>query len=204
MGKPIQWGGCARFEQVISSDLLQSMERGGCAMILFGLETASEKMIEFMVKGTRLEDMSRILHQSHAAGIWNHTFFFFGFPGETLDDAQATVNFLYEHKQVINSAALGTFLMERYSPAHRFPNAYKVKRIVEEPDKDLAIYFDYEVTEGIDAALADRVMDRFMETLPDKTYPAVLRQRRLSLHLRLSPQRAAGGAAAVVGAGRTD
>ncbi len=170
-GKPIQWGGCARFEQVISSDLLQRMARGGCAMILFGLETASEKMIEFMVKGTQLEDMSRILHESHEAGIWNHTFFFFGFPGETLEDAQETVNFLYEHKQAINSAALGTFLMERYSPAHRFPNAYKVKRIVEEADKDLAIYFDYEVTEGIDAALADRVMERFMDTLPDKAYP---------------------------------
>ena len=170
-GKPIQWGGCARFEQVISSDLLQSMARGGCAMILFGLETASEKMIEFMVKGTQLEDMSRILQESHDAGIWNHTFFFFGFPGETLEDAQATVNFLYEHKQAINSAALGTFLMERYSPAHRFPSAYKVKRIVEEADKDLAIYFDYEVTEGIDAALAERVMDRFMDTLPDKAYP---------------------------------
>ena len=32
--------------------------------------------------------MSRILQESNDAGIWNHTFFFFGFPGETLEDAQ--------------------------------------------------------------------------------------------------------------------
>jgi hypothetical protein len=115
--------------------------------------------------------MSRILHESHDAGIWNHTFFFFGFPGETINDAQETVNFLYEHKQLINSAALGTFLMERYSPAHRFPSSFKVKRIVEEPEKDLAIYFDYEVEEGMDAQMAELVMDRFMDTLPDKSYP---------------------------------
>jgi radical SAM superfamily enzyme YgiQ (UPF0313 family) len=170
-GTPIQWGGCVRFEKVISADLLQSMQRGGCSMVLFGLETASEKVIQMMVKGTELDDMSRILHESHAAGIWNHTFFFFGFPGETLEDAQETVNFLYDHKQFINSAALGTFLMERYSPAHRFPGAYKVKRIIEEPDKDLAIYFDYEVEEGLDAAMADRIMERFTDTLPDKRYP---------------------------------
>ena len=54
--------------------------------------------------------MRRILRESTAAGIWNHTFFF-GFPGETLDDAQQTVNFLYEHKQHIHSAGFGTFLL---------------------------------------------------------------------------------------------
>ncbi len=127
LGKPMQWGGCVRFEKVISGELLDSMARGGCSMILFGLESASEQIMQAMVKGTELEHMSRILHESHDAGIWNHTFFFFGFPGETLDDAQETVNFLYEHKQLINSAALGTFLMERDSPAHRFPSTYKVK-----------------------------------------------------------------------------
>lgn len=171
LGTPILWGGCVRFEKVISGELLERMHRGGCRMILFGLETASEAMIRLMVKGTALDDMSRILHESHASGIWNHTFFFFGFPGETLQDAQETVNFLYKHKEFINSAAMGTFLMERYSPAHQFPQAYKVKRIIDEPHKDLAIYFDYEVTEGMDAKTADLVMERFMDTLPDKLYP---------------------------------
>jgi radical SAM superfamily enzyme YgiQ (UPF0313 family) len=170
-GNPVKWGGCVRFEKVISGDLLQNMARGGCSMLLFGLESASEPVIQFMVKGTELEHMSRILHESSAAGIWNHAFFFFGFPGETLDDAQRTVNFLYEHKPLINSAALGTFLMERDSPAHRFPSAYKVRRIIEEPDKDLAIYFDYEVTEGLDARMADLIMERFTDTLPDKLSP---------------------------------
>ena len=171
LGTPVQWGGCVRFEKVISGDLLQSMARGGCRMILFGLESASEQVIQFMVKGTELEHMSRILFEGNEAGIWNHTFFFFGFPGETLEDAQETVDFLYAHKQVINSAALGTFLMERYSPAHRFPGAYRVKRVIEEPDKDLAIYFDYEVEEGLDANMAELIMERFMDTLPDKSYP---------------------------------
>lgn len=170
-GKPVHWAGCVRLEKVISQELLHSMKRGGCAMVLFGLESASEKIIEVMVKGTELEHMSRILQESHAAGIWNHTFFFFGFPGETLENAQETVNFLYQHKHHINSAALGTFLMERYSPAHRFPQSFKVKRIIEKPDRDLAIYFDYEVEEGLDEATADLVMDRFLDALPDKTFP---------------------------------
>jgi radical SAM superfamily enzyme YgiQ (UPF0313 family) len=170
-GKPVHWGGCVRLEKVISQELLHKMKRGGCVMVLFGLESASERIVEFMVKGTELEHMSRILRESHEAGIWNHTFFFFGFPSETLENAQETVNFLYEHKQFINSAALGTFLMERYSPAHRFPAAFKVKRIIEKPDRDLAIYFDYEVDEGLDEGTAELVMERFLDALPDKLFP---------------------------------
>lgn len=170
-GAPIHWGGCARFEKVITSDLLQSMYNGGCRMILYGLESASEAIVQAMVKGTELAHMSRILRQSAAAGIWNHTFFFFGFPGETIENAQETVNFLYEHKPFIHSAALGTFLMERYSPAHLAPQSFGVKIILEEPDKDLAIYFDYEVERGMDDQLAERVESHFLNSLPEKPYP---------------------------------
>jgi anaerobic magnesium-protoporphyrin IX monomethyl ester cyclase len=170
-GTPLTWGGCVRFEKVIDKALLQNMYAGGCRMILFGLESASEAIIDQMIKGTQLPHMSRILRESSEAGIWNHTFFFFGFPGETLETAQETVNFLYAHKLYINSAAMGTFLMERYSPAHRYPASFGVKRIIEEPGKDLAIYFDYVVEAGMDERLADLVHDRFLETLPRKSYP---------------------------------
>ena len=84
-GSPLHWGGCVRFEKVISSELLDNMSSGGCRMILFGLESASQPIIDHMVKGTELEHMSRILLEGARAGIWNHTFFFFGFPGETID-----------------------------------------------------------------------------------------------------------------------
>lgn len=169
-GSPVTWGGCVRFEKVISRELLQSMVAGGCRMVLYGLESASEAIIDQMIKGTRLDDMSRILRESSEAGIWNHTFFFFGFPGETLETAQETVNFLYAHKPYINSSAMGTFLMERYSPAHRFPASFGVKRIIEHPDRDLAIYFDYEVEAGMDERLAELVHDRFLDVLPTKPY----------------------------------
>lgn len=170
-GTPIHWGGCVRFEKYINKEILENAYQGGCRMILFGLESASDAIMDQMVKGTQLPHVDRILRESSEAGIWNHTFFFFGFPGETIEDAQETVNFLYRHKYHINSAAMGTFLMERYSPAHRFPQSFGVKRIIEEPAKDLAIYFDYEVESGMNESLSDRVAESFLATLPDKHYP---------------------------------
>jgi radical SAM superfamily enzyme YgiQ (UPF0313 family) len=169
-GDPVHWGGCVRFEKVISKELLQGAYDAGCRMILFGLETASEAIVERMIKGTQLPHMHRILEESTEVGIWNHTFFFFGFPGETLEDAQETVNFLYRHKYHINSAAMGTFLLERYAPAHRFPKTFGITRVIEDPDRDLAIYFDYEVESGLDERTADMLADRFLNTLPTKKY----------------------------------
>ncbi len=76
LGPPIVWTSCARFEKAISAELLRDAARGGCVMLLFGLETASERMIQLMVKGTQRETMSRLLQEGTQAGIWNHTFSF--------------------------------------------------------------------------------------------------------------------------------
>jgi hypothetical protein len=123
-----------------------------------------------MVKGTELEHMSRILYEGAEAGIWNHTFFFFGFPGETMEDAQQTVNFLYEHQCCIHSAAFGTFLLERYSPAHLYPGQYGITRVHEDAAKDLDIYFDYDVESGITEEMAELLASRFLDALPEKRF----------------------------------
>jgi anaerobic magnesium-protoporphyrin IX monomethyl ester cyclase len=169
-GSLIDWCGCARFERTLSRDLLETVARGGGRMLLFGLETASERMIEHMVKGTRRETMSRILKESTQATIWNHTFFFFGFPTEAIEDAQVTVNFIYEHQASIHSAAPGVFMLERYSPAHLNPGGFGIRRLIEEPDRDLAINFNYEPESGMDANMAQTLMERLLDVLPAKRY----------------------------------
>jgi anaerobic magnesium-protoporphyrin IX monomethyl ester cyclase len=169
-GNPLYWCGCVRFEKALTRDILDNAAQSGCCMLLFGLETASEPVMECMAKGTQLKHMSRILCESTEAGIWNHTFFFFGFPGETINHAQETVNFIFEHKHAIHSASPGAFALERYSPAHRFPQAYGVKRIIDDPDRDLAIFFDYEVESGMDGEMAELVASRFVDTLPEKRF----------------------------------
>jgi hypothetical protein len=169
-GAPVSWCGCARLEPGLSEQVLQKAAAGGCRQLLFGLETGSERMIAHMDKGTRRATMSRVLRDSARAGIWNHTFFFFGFPTETMEDAQDTVNFIYEHQDVLHSGSPGVFVLERYAPVHANPTAFGVTRFVEKPDEDLAIYFDYEVASGLNDELAQTVYDHLLEVLPVKQY----------------------------------
>lgn len=169
-GSPINWCGCVRLDKPMTKDLLRQIAAGGGRMLLYGLETASEPIVKAMVKDTEVNIMARILEEGAQLGIWNHTFFFFGFPGETLEDAQETVNFIYAHKNAIHSASPGIFLLERYAPAQMYPDHYNVKKIIEKPEEDLAIYFDYEVTKGMDEVMADKVVNSLLNVIPQKRY----------------------------------
>ncbi len=167
-GAEISWCGAVRFEKALTDSILAELGRAGCRMLDFGLESASEPVMECMEKGTRLAEMGRILESGAAAGIWNHTFFFFGFPGETMADAQQTVNFIYEHQGAIHSGSPGAFLLERYSPVYRDPRRYGVRRIETVAERDLAIYFEYQLERGLDEEIANRLADRLVDQLPVK------------------------------------
>jgi hypothetical protein len=169
-GQGISWAGAVRLEKALVPPLLESASAGGCRMMLFGLESASEPIMQAMIKGTDRAEMSRVLHDVAAAGIWAHTFFFFGFPGETLDDAQKTVNFVYEHQKVIHSASPGAFLLEIYAPAYYFPEKFGITKIHTDPRRDLAIYFDFDLASGLDETTANFLSDKLIEQLPDKRY----------------------------------
>lgn len=167
---PVNWCGAIRFEKALNDTLLAQISASGCRMLLFGLESAAERIIQRMIKGTQPEEMSRILRDAAHAGIWNHVFFFFGFPGETLAEAQETVNFVYSHQDAIHSASPGAFLLERYAPAHRFPQKFGIRHIHNDPRRDLAIYFDYEAEQGLDEHTANLLADKLIDQLPDKRY----------------------------------
>jgi hypothetical protein len=159
-----------RFEKALSDPLLAKISASGCRALLFGLESAAEPIMQRMIKGTQREDMSRILRSGATAGIWNHVFFFFGFPSETIADAQETVDFVYAHQDAIHSASPGAFLLERYAPAHRYPQRFGILHIHTDPRRDLAIYFDYESETGLDERTANQLVDGLIERLPDKRY----------------------------------
>ncbi|MBN1580302.1 MAG: radical SAM protein [Anaerolineae bacterium] len=166
----LEWITCVRFEKQLTQSLLEQMARGGCRMLLFGLESGSELMIEKIGKGTNVDQVSRILQEGAKAGIWNHLFFFFGFPGETMDNAQETVNLVYKHQQHVHSASPGTFLLERYAPAHLRWKQYEIEQVIQPPQKDLAIYYNYQVRSGLNEAMAERVVDSLLGVLPEKQF----------------------------------
>jgi anaerobic magnesium-protoporphyrin IX monomethyl ester cyclase len=168
----LDWACCARFEPGIREELLRQMRQAGCRMVLYGLESGSQRVLDRMDKGTRLEAAQRILEQGAEAGIWNHIFFFFGFPGETEEEAQETIRFFRANRHLLHSACTGTFLLERHARVADDPAAYGVSRLIPpRPEQDLAYYYEYEVASGIGPARAEEIEAAFLQSLPHKPFP---------------------------------
>jgi len=167
----LNWACCARFEPGITGEVLSRMRKAGCRMILYGLESGSQRVLDRMSKGTRLEVARRILEEGAEAGIWNHVFVFFGFPGETEEDAEETIQFFRDNRDVIHSGSSSTFLLERHAQVAQSPADYGVTRLIQHPEQDLAYYYDYQVSSGVTPEQAKEFEERFIDSLPDKPFP---------------------------------
>ena len=168
----LNWACCARFEPGLSADLLRAMRQAGCRMVLYGLESGSQRVLDCMHKGTKLATAERILREGANAGIWNHMFFFFGFPGETEQDAQETIRFFQANRRAVHSVCTGAFLLEKDAAVAADPAQYGIARLTPpHPERDLAYYYEYEMSSGVSAERAEQIEAQFIDSLPDKRAP---------------------------------
>ncbi|MGV7220895.1 MAG: B12-binding domain-containing radical SAM protein [Nitrospinales bacterium] len=138
-----------KFEKVMDDNLFRKMKDAGFIFLMFGLESANDRILSLIDKGATQEIERQALQRSSDAGIWNHTFLFFGFPTETKTEAQDTIDFLMENLDHINSFAPGVFLLNRDSSVYQFPEKYSIDRIIEDPESDIAMNLDFEINTGM-------------------------------------------------------
>ncbi|MBZ0232081.1 MAG: radical SAM protein [Deltaproteobacteria bacterium] len=102
-GLDVRWSCRTRFDRALRRDVLELAHRAGCRQLWLGLESASDAILERMDKGIRLADVARILDDCDEIGMGVHLFTMHGFPGEADADAEATVRFVEEHADRIDS-----------------------------------------------------------------------------------------------------
>lgn len=91
-GMKIRWG-CNSRVDTIDPERLAWMKKAGCWVIGFGVETGNEDSLEKMGKNTTLQQAEEAVRLTKEAGIRVHTFFVFGFPWETREHIEHTVQF---------------------------------------------------------------------------------------------------------------
>src|SRR6266487_626820 len=102
----------------------------------------------------------RSLQLSANVGIWNHAMGFFGFPGETRDEAWSSVKFLEENKDLVHSVGFGTFDLSKHTPVAKHPEKWGVTPY-KNPEWDLALDYYYTVKEGLSVEEAEQVFEEF-------------------------------------------
>jgi radical SAM superfamily enzyme YgiQ (UPF0313 family) len=79
-----------RADQVTSS-VAAALATAGCTMVWMGAESGSQRVLDAMEKGLKVEDIRAARQRLSAVGIGVGFFLQFGYPGETWDDIQATL-----------------------------------------------------------------------------------------------------------------
>jgi anaerobic magnesium-protoporphyrin IX monomethyl ester cyclase len=133
-GLDIRWHGVARFEKGMDQELFHTMRRAGCVRLYMGLESANDRILKLMVKGTDRARMSEILAMCHAAGIGVEAGVFSGFPSETAEEAEDTYRFVRDHQHAISRADVGTFRLLKGAPIAEAPQTYGIS-VVGDPGK---------------------------------------------------------------------
>lgn len=166
-GLKVRWITNIRGEGKLTQNICDTIYKAGCKAFLFGVESGSQKVLHTMRKGIHTRGLTQDLKYASRAGIWNHGFFFFGFPGETLQDTVKTMNFVKENKDMLHSVGGAVFTLGRHSHIFNEIALFPVKNITREFDEDMAIWFDYTVEKGITNAQAKNIFHNFEKRLKD-------------------------------------
>lgn len=157
----IAWTTHMRFEKsLLDQAVWDDAAASGCKYLHFGYESGNERVLKLMDKATTTDIIQRSLALSSGVGIWNHVMGFFGFPGETRDDALSSIQFLEDNKHLVHSIGFGTFDLSKHTPVAKHPEKFGVTPY-KNPEWDLALDYYYTVKEGLGIEEAERVFEEF-------------------------------------------
>ncbi len=75
---------------LMTANNVGALRRAGCAEVWMGAESGSQKILDAMDKGTRVEQITKARENLRSQGIRACYFLQFGYPGETWEDIQKT------------------------------------------------------------------------------------------------------------------
>ena len=133
-----------------SPAVIEKAHRAGLRLLMWGFESASQRLLDLMRKGTRAEEIAALLDFAGNTGVWNLVFLLFGFPTETRAEWLGTIDFIESCRRSIHALSRSRFILLEGSHVFLNPQLYGIKRIMDRPQRDpVSIAFDYEVTEGL-------------------------------------------------------
>ncbi len=114
----IQWFSNGRLETGFTPDLMSLLHQAGLRMVLWGYETGAPRIHNLIKKGVAFSRRHDILRGAAEAGIFNFAYIFFGFPSETLEEANATIDAMCENTDIIHAYGRSVFTLGKQSPLY--------------------------------------------------------------------------------------
>jgi radical SAM superfamily enzyme YgiQ (UPF0313 family) len=151
----IKWTTLIRFEETLQDQAIWDLAaKAGCCTLYYGMESANERVLNLMDKHAKKSVIQNNLQLAAKAGIWNHVMAFYGFPGETKDEALETRQFVIDNQPVIHSVELFYFVAYRHTPMVRNPEKFGIT-IHKQEEYDLPLDYYYTLNEPVGISCLD-------------------------------------------------
>ena len=113
----IKWGANARFSsEIANSKIANELFSGGCRLLRFGLESASDKLLIKMKKGITVQLAKKSLRSVSESGIVTHVYMMRNYPGENIDDWKKSEKFILSNSKYIDMFNISNFILYENSP----------------------------------------------------------------------------------------
>ena len=162
------WQTEMRFEPSLTIEALGALKDSGCAQLIFGFESANQRVLDKMDKGTRRNIVDRILNDCEHVGINVNLQTMIGFPTETIAEALQTYEYLRDRQTQIASFSMGHFRLLGETPITRNPTAFGLLNIRAAGFGSLQTY---DATAGLSYGQAELLSASFYRNLRDE-FPA--------------------------------
>jgi anaerobic magnesium-protoporphyrin IX monomethyl ester cyclase len=142
------WMAEARMEKtMVSTPAAELLKRAGCRLLVNGIESGAQPVLDRMEKGIHLPLVERFARDCHDIGIRTGWMLFIGYPDESPEEALETFRLLERNATYVDFASVGTFGLERGSPLWNAPEQAGIA-IVRDADKPYPQGFDLTMRDG--------------------------------------------------------
>jgi len=93
----LKWG-CSTRVDLLDEALLKTMNACGCEDIFFGIESASQEVLDAIKKRFKVQQAKEMVKAAERLGVKTHCSFILGLPGESAESLDSMIEFLEETK----------------------------------------------------------------------------------------------------------
>jgi radical SAM superfamily enzyme YgiQ (UPF0313 family) len=161
----VEWTCQLKPTKDLDKETLKILGDSGLKMVLWGVESGCNRILNLMRKGTNKEDIAKVLKDSSDAGIKNCLFIIFGFPTETKEEFIETIDFLKQNEACIDLISTSIFGLQKGTPICECPADFGITKITETKRTILEPSIEYEVSSGLTQKQANLARQRYRRTL---------------------------------------
>ncbi len=154
--RDFKWN-CTLRSDHVDEEIVALMGKAGCEGVFLGVESGSDRMLKTMNKTARRKDYAWAIPALQAQGIAAHANIFIGFPGETLESVEETLDLIRTTKPETFSAQ--PWYANPLTPVWKKKEEYQIK----------GSSFKW-VHKTMDAATACDLVDRVFLTVDESSF----------------------------------